>query len=306
MVLHVLGNVTEDLVFRVPRLPAPGETLIADRRDRDIGGKGLNQALIAARCGMPVRLVAPVGEDTVATDLQDLLVDEPLEAKLIVKPDCPSDQSVIAVSADGENHIISSTQAADALTPEDAEAALRGANAGDILLVQGNLSYPTTLAALRQARSQGMVVVVNPSPIRWNFAELLPLIDTLILNAHEATMLSGHHDPARAAAVLRASGIGEVVLTLGDRGAQRWAEGHSVAVPAAPARVVDTAGAGDTFCGSYVAVRSRGVGAEDALHLAARAAAITVSRHGTWSAFPTMSELAPLLEDAPVAEDLQS
>ncbi|MGY6548950.1 MAG: PfkB family carbohydrate kinase [Roseinatronobacter sp.] len=294
MALHVLGNVTEDLLFRLPRLPQPGETLIAGRRDRDIGGKGLNQALIAARCGMAVTLVAAIGADATADDLVRLLAAEPLHPALIVKPDTPTDQSVIAVAEDGENHIISSTGAADALSPQDARDALRAAQPGDTLLMQGNLSFETTCAAIAVARMRAMVVVVNPSPIRWDYAPLLEHVDTLILNAQEARALSGRDDPAQAAAWLRAAGAREIVLTLGAGGARRWQGQDHDAVPAAPARVIDTAGAGDTFCAVFVAARARGLAPGLALDLAARAAAITVSRHGTWSAFPGAGELAAL------------
>lgn len=298
MRLHVLGNVTEDILFRVPRLPLPGETLIANRRDRDIGGKGLNQALIAARCGLTVSLSCPVGEDTVSADLIRQLADEPLQANLVLIPECSTDQSIISVSEDGENHIVSSTQAADSLTPDDAIAALQGIETGDILLVQGNLSYPTTSVAIKHVHARAGNVIVNPSPIRWDYSPLLPFIDVLVLNVHEGQVLSGQRHPAEAAAYLLAAGAGEVVMTLGAAGAQWWRDGEHAEVPSAPTQVVDTAGAGDTFCSTYIAARARNATAAKALAVAANAAAITVSRHGTWSAFPSKQELARLFDNS--------
>lgn len=297
MSLVVVGNVTEDIVFRLPRLPVPGETLIATERLSDIGGKGLNQAIIAARAGMRVRLVAPVGDDAAGRRARSLVRGEPLEALLIGK-DGPTDQSIIAVAAGGENTIISSAFAAGALTVADVTGALGGMTAQDQLLMQGNLSQETTLGLLQLARAAGARTIVNPSPIRWDYDALLPWIDLLILNEPELAALSQCPDLATGITALATKGVGQIIVTRGARGSVLAEGNQHLHVPARPVTVVDTAGAGDTFCGTYIAALGRGKSSEAALHAATAAAAITIGRSGTWSAFPSQAQLSAILGDA--------
>lgn len=296
MSLIVVGNVTEDIIFRLPRLPQLGETVIASERLSDIGGKGLNQAIIAARAGMQVRLVAPVGDDAAGRRARALIRDEPLEAQLIAK-DGPTDQSIIAVAEGGENTIISSAFAASSLTIADVIGALGGMAAKDWLLMQGNLSQEITLGLLRLARAAGLRTIVNASPIRWDYSVLLPWIDLLILNEPELGALSQRCGLASGIATLIDSGVGQIIVTLGARGSV-FAEGDQrLDAPAQSATVVDTAGAGDTFCGTYLAALARGKTPKASLHAAAAAAAITIGRSGTWSAFPSQEQLSAILSD---------
>jgi len=188
--LLVVGNVTEDLGFRVPDLPRPGETLICEARSEDLGGKGLNQAVVAARCGITVTLLSPVGRDAIAERVRALATVEGLAAKLPAVTE-HSDLSVIAVARSGENTIISSAMAADALSAATAIAGVDGLGDWDAVLVQGNLSQPTTQAVLSAARAQGAVTFANPSPIRWEWGGLWPLVDTVILNRLELEALTG-------------------------------------------------------------------------------------------------------------------
>jgi len=293
MTLFVVGNVTEDIVFVLPHLPAHGETLIAESRLSDIGGKGLNQALIAGRCGMKVRLIAPIGRDEAGRRARKIVAAEPLDAAFVEK-DGPTDQSIISVGRNGDNHIISTAFAASALTEDDVMSAAPDAGPGDHLLMQGNLSLETTGAVLQWARARGIGTTVNPSPIRWDYGRLWPLIDRVVLNRSELVALSGQDDLDGGVEALASRGAGEIIVTLGADGAVCSSGRHRHVVAAAPARVVDTAGAGDTFCGVFIAARDRGYDRPAALETAARAAAITIARSGTFSAFPSTQELAAL------------
>lgn len=293
MTLFVVGNVTEDIVFGLPRLPDDGETLIADNRIVDMGGKGLNQALIAARAGMTVRLVTAIGRDEAGRRARDLIAAEPLDAVLIEK-DTPTDQSIIAVAQSGENHIISSAFSATALTAAEVVAVIDDAVAGDQLLMQGNLGHATTHDLLQWARHRGVRTTINPSPIRWDYGRIWPLVDCVILNRTELHTLTGCIDIDDGIAVLNAWGVVESIVTLGADGAVLATGQSRFTVPAAEATVVDTAGAGDTFCGVFIAAAHRFQDPAAAMRLAARAAAITIGRSGTWSAFPNMAEITDI------------
>lgn len=293
MTLFVIGNVTEDIVFGLPKLPGDGETLIADSRIVDIGGKGLNQALIAARSGMRVRLVTAIGRDDPGRRARDLIAAEPFDAVLIEK-DTATDQSIIAVAQSGENHIISSAFSASALTAKEVIAAIDDAVSGDQLLMQGNLSHVTTLAVLQWARDRGVRTTVNPSPIRWDYDRIWPLVDRVILNRTELHTLSGCTDVDDGIATIAVRGVSITIVTLGAEGAVLVAGDARTIVAATSARVVDTAGAGDTFCGVFIAADDRLQDRAAAMQLGARAAAITIGRSGTWSAFPSTEEIAAL------------
>jgi ribokinase len=295
--IHVLGNCTIDVSFEVERFPMPGETIIARSRRVDVGGKGVNQAVVASRFGIPVRLTAPVGTDAEGDFAMRVLSEEALDLAGIIRLPGASDQSIIYVAADGENTIVSSAAAADALTPAAAVAALASARASEWLMMQGNLSFETTMAAMEAARARRVRTILNPAPIRWPAHRLWPLCDIAVLNRVEAAALLGTGVPAEALAQLLAAGVGLAAITLGAEGAVFARDGSPVHVPAEPVRSVDTAGAGDTFCGALAAGLHRGLDPADAFRLASRAAALAVTRPGTHGSFPAANEAAGLLAE---------
>ena len=296
--VHVVGNCTIDTFFRLDRFPEPGETLIATGHDVDLGGKGANQAVVAARFGVETRLVAPLGDDVEGTSARDRLAAEGLAGNGLMRVGHATDQSIVYVNSSGENTIVSSVAAARAMTPTMALAVLDVA-AHDIVMVQGNLTRATTLAVLRRARERGARTFVNPAPIQWGYADVWPLADVAVLNRVEAQVLLGTRDPRKTLAALRAAGVRCAAITLGAEGAVVGdASGATFDKPAIDTNVVDTAGAGDTFCGALAAALARDYSIEAGLDLALRAAAITVARTGTQSAFPTRYEVSDLLKAA--------
>jgi len=296
MTVHVVGNCTMDVIFGVDRFPAPGETLIARDRRVELGGKGVNQAVVARRFGAVVRLIAPLGTDADGDAAAAALRDEGIDPSTLPRAASPTDQSIIYVAPDGENTIVSTAAAAETLTPEIAEEALAAAGPGDWVMAQGNLTLETTLAALTAARARGARAFLNPAPVRWRADALWTLCDVAVLNRVEAEALTGRAAPAEAVRALRRAGVGLAVVTLGPAGALWAGPDGQGACPAAPTRAIDAAGAGDSFCGALIAALVAGRSAASALAAAARAAALTVSRRGTHASFPTVAEAAAILE----------
>lgn len=286
----VIGNVALDEAVTIEDLPAFGASIHGLAGQTDLGGKGANQAIVLGRSGLSCRFCAAVGEDSRADDIQSRLAAENLETDLIRIPGVASDFSIILRSRSGDNAIITTNAAASGLGPEAARAVLAGAAPGDLLVLQGNLSAETTAAALREARRLGMQTALNPSPLRPFFGELWSLVDIAFVNETEAAALGG-------TAGLLALGVPQVVLTLGAQGARLVTARQDVLVPARPSEPVDTTGAGDCFMATALASAAlRGVALDPcALRHAAAAAAITVSRPGTGTAFPTRAELAEIL-----------
>jgi ribokinase len=291
----VLGNAAIDESMPAPVWPTPGATVLVGRPARDLGGKGANQAIVLARTGAPARFVATVGDDDAGQWIRTELTAEGLDISGLVTLPGPSDRSLVFVSPTGENAIASTSHCSDALTPELAEAAIDAMSPGDILLTQGGLTAETTEAAFALARARGLTIVFNPSALRDGFDALTGQADLLVLNQLEAAQLVGETPPSDCARRLRARGTGTVVVTLGPNGALGLGEGNPVHVPAAPATVVDTTGAGDTFLAVLAAaLHHRRLPLEPAMHAATAAAAITVSRAGTRTAFPSREQLAAL------------
>ncbi|RYE08775.1 MAG: ribokinase, partial [Hyphomicrobiales bacterium] len=252
---------------------------------------------VLARAGVELRFVATLGDDDNARWIRATLEAEGVATDRCIPVEMPSDRSLIFVGPEGENAIASSNQCADALTPQDAARAVAELAAGDVVLLQGGLTTATNRAACIAAKARGVRVVFNPSAMREGFAGLVPYADLLVLNRIEATQLAGAGEPALQAQRLHAQGAGDVVVTLGREGAVSAGQSGGFAVPAAPAQVCDSTGAGDTFLAVLAACRyARGLAMDRALHCAAEAAAITVSRAGTRAAFPTVAELAAILD----------
>jgi len=229
--VFVLGNISIDVTLRVPRLPLPGETLMARGIARAPGGKGLNQAVAAARAGAEVFFAAAVGREAEMGFVHAALAAEPLAGLRLVYPGPATDLSTLIVAEDGENSIISTGDCCDAFPLAEAEAFLADMGEGDILLVQGNLTAAVTAAAVRRAGR----AIVNTAPIRWDMAEVVRGAWITVANRVEAAAITGGDEPARAAGRLGA-GIG--IVTAGAEGCFVAEGGRVRHFPAAGVRAV--------------------------------------------------------------------
>lgn len=284
MRVYVVGNIVVDETWSIVDMPKKGTSIHGIKVSQDVGGKGANQAIILSRCGIDTHLIAATGNDSNGEWIRQQIKNE----LLTLLPDGHfnqhSDTSIILNSADGDNAIITTTAAADAFSLDDIIPHMAEATAGDILLQQGNFSLDKTRALFQFAKTRGMTTVFNPSPVNPDFCHLWPLIDIAVVNESEAEQLQPY-------------AVKNLVVTQGAAGAWLIQAGQRQFFPAFPAEALDTTGAGDTFLAVMLASTIlRGV-APDALALAhaSRAAAITVSRRGTLSAFPDGHELTALL-----------
>jgi ribokinase len=295
--VFVLGNAGMDLSLMLPRLPAPGETLVAGQVRRAPGGKGLNQAVVAARAGARVRFAAPVGADEDAREIAAALRRETFEMLHLVAMPQRTDQSILMVAPDGENCIVTAGACANALAEEAARGFAAEMAPGDLLLVQGNLSLAATLAACAAAVGCGGQVMINVAPLRWSPAALLGLCDLVVVNESEAAGMTGAAGEAAAIRLVE-MGARRAIVTLGAAGCVVADAAGVAAVGGVAADAVDTTGAGDTFCGMLAAARAAGSGWREAIGPAQRAAAITVTRHGAYAALPSATELRSMLTSA--------
>ena len=289
----VVGSANVDVVLGVAAVPRPGETVLATSSARHPGGKGANQAVAAARDGAPTTFVGAVGEDAGAEIVLDAFA-ESVDVAVLRRVPGPTGTAYIAVDAAGENTIIVDP-AANATLRDLTGAELAAVRDAEVVLAQLEIPVETVVAAFAAARSAGALTVLNAAPARDLPDELWPLVDVLVVNEEELLALAGEEgQDAAVAALLRR--VPEVVVTLGRKGAllvERDAD--PVAVPAHAVRVVDTTGAGDTFCGVFGAARARGSSAVDAVRRAVAAAAVAVQRPGAVPSIPTAAETEALL-----------
>jgi ribokinase len=293
----VVGAANIDLISYVPRLPRVGETLHGTQFRMGYGGKGANQAVMAARLRAEVTMVCKLGRDVFGEGtLENFRAHGVDTTHVTFTEDAFSGVAPIAVDPDGRNAIIIVTGANDLLSLDDLERARPAIAAADVVVCQLELPVETTLSALRIAREEGVRTIFNPAPARDDLPdELFRLSDVICPNEPETELLTGMPAGERAARELLARGVGSVALTLGDQGCL-LVEGDSVTeVPVEPVRAVDTTGAGDAFVGALATFLAAGRSPVDAAERSNAVAALSVQGRGTQTSFPSADDLPAAL-----------
>jgi len=299
----VAGSLNMDLIGRVPRLPAGGETVLGRTLERRHGGKGGNQAVAAARLGAVVAFSGAVGADPFGDELVRGLQAEGIDTTRVLRAGETTGCALIAVADNGEN-TISVLPGANRLAPmPDGHWPLDAR----WLVLQLETPLEHVLGWAEAAHAQGRAVLLNAAPMVPLPAALLEATDLLVVNQGELERLAGSA-PDVAAALARAAALGpqRVVATLGAQGIVAWDHGRVVQRPAHAVSVVDTTGAGDTFVGALAAGLDAGWGLDDALEHAVAAAAMACTRLGAREGSPRRNELdAWLARHLPAAGHLR-
>lgn len=298
----VLGGINLDHVATVEQLPAPGETVSSSGLARFPGGKAGNQAVAAARSGAATRLLGATGFDEPGAYLRGFLAEAGVDlAGMIEVADAPTGQAFITLDAAGRNSIVVAPGAnARYGAAEIAAADLSGAQ---IFLTQFEAPLPAVEALFRSAQAQAGVKILNAAPALMEGAPLLALADILVVNETELARFAGLAETPASAneaaeAALRLAAPGQAVIaTLGGDGVVIARDGKVTRVRGRPAKVVDTTGAGDCFCGALAARLAEGVDLETAVIYANAAAAISVTRAGAATSSPARAEVEASLAD---------
>lgn len=285
----VLGSANLDLVSSVTAIPAPGETVLSTARDARAGGKGLNQAVAAARAGARTAMLGAVGDDDAAQLLLRAAAGAGIDTALLRRVAGASGTAWIMVRADGENAIVVDSGANATLErlTDDERSAVAAAR---VLVAQLETPLSAVAEGVALAREAGVPVVLNAAPAAALPAELLVCVDVLVVNEHEARHLSGNADPAAAATALL-DVVGAVVVTLGADGALLADTAGHRRVAGVPAAVVDTTGAGDTFTGVLAATLATGADLDAAAARAVVAGALAVEAAGAVPSIPTAAQI---------------
>jgi len=268
------------------------------------GGKGANQAVMAAKLGSRVTMVAKVGEDVFGKDTLENFEQWGVDTTHVhLTNKAFSGVAPIAVDPEGHNAIIIVTGANDLLTKEDIEAARPVIAGAKVLVCQLEIPLETTMAALRIAREEGVKSIFNPAPARPDVPDdIYPLSDIFCPNETETELLTSLsvrsiEEAEAAGRVLLEKGVGVVILTLGERGSLLITDTETKHAPVASVKALDTTGAGDAFVGSLAYFLASGKTIYEAMERANRIAAVSVLSSGTQTSFPEAKDLPPDLLD---------
>lgn len=286
----VAGSANLDFVVRAPHIPAPGETVLGGEFRTFPGGKGANQAAACARAGgAPTRMLLALGADAFAAPIEVSLRQAGVELDIRREHGRPTGTAFICVSDGGENAITVAPGANMTLRPGD----LPSLDGVGHLLLQLETPLDSVAAWARAARAARVGTVLNAAPAQALPPALLADVDVLIVNEGELAAIAGADGTIEAN--LARIDVPCVVVTLGARGCLARVGAETLRQPAFAAEVVDTTGAGDTFCGVLVAAFARGAELGQALREASAASALACTRMGAQSGIPSRAEVQALL-----------
>lgn len=300
----VPGSVNADLLFKVDKLPLPGETVLCPGYVMAPGGKGANQAAAAAKAGADVRFVGHVGDDAYGPVVRGLIEAAGVDCGLLAVSPRPTAVAVIGVDAGGENAIIVASAANLDTAATQVPDALLGP--GVTVLCQNEIRPEESFAALRRARELGARTILNLAPAATVPDAVLASLDVLVVNELEARAVAGGEEgsPADLARLLAARHGLACVVTLGSAGCLAVGSDLAVRVPALRVRPVDTTGAGDTFVGALAAWLDGGADLPEALRAASVAAGCACEAVGAQTAQPSRARILERIAELPLATPL--
>ena len=298
--VFVAGSINMDVVATAERHPRIGETVAGKQVLYFPGGKGANQAVAAAKLGAATTLIGRLGADAFGEQLRTFLVAQGIDLDRVRETAYAHTGTAIITVAEADNTIVV-VPGANAMLNADDVAEIPLAE-DDVAVSQFEIPLPAITAFFQRARAAGATTILNPAPAIECSAELLDLVDILVLNESELGFLagkefSGSNEHGRLVEAARSLSTGDkiVCVTLGERGALALIDGKPLPIPGRKVQAVDTTGAGDCFVGAFAAQLASGNTIPYALGYANAAASICVQRMGAGPSMPTAAEVNALL-----------
>ncbi len=293
----VIGSSNTDMVVKTQRLPKPGETLLGGSFFMFPGGKGANQAVSAARLGGDVRLICKVGDDLFGKQAIEGLKNENIDTRFcLTDPHHASGVALITVNDSGENVIVVASGANHQLTEDELDQADAVFQSAEIILLQLETPISTVGYAIKKGFEKGRRVILNPAPAQPLYPETYTRLFLITPNETEAALLTGievtdETSAEKAADCFLDRGVGNVIITMGAKGAFFKNRSDCFHIPALIVEAVDTTAAGDVFNGALSVALARNQPWEAAIRFASKAAAISVTRLGAQASAPYLSEI---------------
>jgi ribokinase len=280
----VFGSINLDLIFAVPNIPGPGETVLGPSVRIEPGGKGANQAVAAARDGATVVMAGAIGKDGLAASALTLLREARVDLTRLNEADTSTGCAAICVDPAGDNAIAVGSGANRFARETRIEDALLGPRTTVVL--QMEVPADETAALIRRARAKRARIILNLAPAAALPEVVLRQLDVLVVNETESAWLAAHLGCGDGAAEMRDRLGVDVVRTMGGAGLEVATADGVRPVPARAITAVDTTAAGDCFVGVMAAALDRGATMTAALDRATAAAALCCTRHGSQGSIP--------------------
>jgi len=293
-VIAVVGSAMIDLTAYATVIPAPGQTLEGDLFTTGFGGKGANQAVIAAHCGAEVHFVGKLGRDLFGDSIAENFKKLGIDSEYVERSDTPNGVAHIWVDSNGENRIIIIPGANHEIESKKAIEAIESIAGLAVVVAQCEIKQEVTLAAFSAAKKRGCATILNPAPYQPLSKELLAVTDWIIPNETEFKELHGQAPTSDD--VLRSFRPGKnSIVTLGSEGAVLiTSDGDLTRMSAPKVNAVDTTGAGDAFVGVFAFGLASGKNPEDAMKLGVKVASMSVTRKGAQASYPSQAEIETL------------
>jgi ribokinase len=302
MKIAVIGSTNTEMIFKAPRIPAAGENVLGSSFSMSPGGRGVNQAIAAARSGGQVVFIGRTGNDIFGTEVLNVLQRDNIDTTYVTRdPELASGISSMVLDASGEAGITITPGANVNLDANHLIQAREAIGAADVVLIQLDIPIETVKYAADLARSSGARVILNPAPALPVSDEILRSISILTPDASQAEILTGititdERSAELAGRILLERGLSRVIITLRTKGAMVIDNGGAEHVPGFKLSKIDTSVASDVFNGTLALGLAENKNFYEAVLFANAAAALSASRHGTLPSIPYREEILEVLK----------
>ncbi|MFL2766541.1 MAG: ribokinase [Rhodobacteraceae bacterium] len=295
----VLGVFVADTAYRASRMPKMGETILGNSFVLGPGGKGSNQAVAAGNLGADVTIITRLADDDFGKMAKQTWQNANVKGSIKYSTNSYTGAAFIFIDdKTGDNAIIIAPGAASEISLSDIHDNSEIISSTDVFLTQLEQPIEVAQEALKVAKENNKITILNPAPAARLPKEIFGLCDFITPNETETEALTGlpvrnEKEAENAAKVLNDLGVKTPIITMGEQGAFLYEHGL---VPAFNAgKVVETTGAGDAFNGGFAVALSEGKSALEAVKFGCATASISVTRAGTAPSMPARDEVEEIL-----------
>ena len=298
--ITVIGSFVMDNVARMEEFPQAGQTVLGQSVDKYPGGKGINQCVAAARLGGDTEMIGMLGRDENGKIFRDILESEKIACGAVFYSEKPTAVAQVQIDKTGQNRICVIPSANFEFGLKELDLIEERLRRTEIVVLQLELTQAVTEEIICRARAYGVKILLNPAPAVKLKREILGLVDYITPNETELSVLTGmpvetEDEVKRAARELLSYGVGNVISTLGGRGALIANEVGEELVEGYRVNVVDTVAAGDSFNGALAVALTEGKTLREAVRFANGMGALTVQGKGAIPSLRSRRELENFL-----------
>ena len=298
----VIGSLNYDVCLKLERLPEEGETNFADSVEYCSGGKGANQAVQAAKLGLPVYMAGCIGEDTSGDFLKQTVEGYGVRTDYLKRVPGNSGMSVAQSLYDGGIRASVVKGANDCVTKEDIDALGDAVTKNTIVVFQLEIPLETIIYAVDLCREKGAYIILNGAPAAALPEETLKKLDLFIVNEVEASFYGNTEIDSEEKAEMEIRKMEErlgatCIFTLGKAGSVVCDKGRTEMIPSKKVQAVESTGAGDSFIGGLCYGLVNGMDIFESCRFATCCSAKTVCKTGGQPAMPTLDEVMEIYRE---------